>query len=88
MATFDNDLSSEDDLDNIDHNNVVDDKVNEGKNQEMKKILIIQFFMREDKFYPANIFLLILKDYDRPLACHDFSWTKFSFEGFLKISGQ
>ena len=88
MATFDNDLSSEDDLDNIDHNNVVDDKVNEGKNQEMKKILIIQFFMREDKFYPANIFLLILKDYDRPLACRDFSWTKFSFEGFLKISGQ
>ena len=73
MATFDNDLSSENDLDNIDHNNVVDDKVNEGKNQEMKKILIILFFMREGKFYPANIFLLILKDYGRPLACRDFS---------------
>ena len=56
MATFDNDLSSEDDLDNIDHNSVVDDKVNEGKNQEMKKILIIQFFMREVNFTLPTFF--------------------------------
>ena len=38
----------------------------------------------EKLFYPAKIFLLILKNYGRPI----FQWAKFSFESFLKISGQ
>ena len=53
------------------------------KNQYCFVLLYIScltlFFMGESKFYPPKIFLLILKN---------FQWTKFSFEGFLKISGQ
>ena len=43
MVTFDNDLSSEEDLDNIDNDNKVDDNADESSsdNEEMKKILNI-----------------------------------------------
>ena len=43
MVTFDNDLSSEEDLDNIDNDNKIDDDVDESSsdNEEMKKILNI-----------------------------------------------
>ena len=43
MTTFDDDLLSKEDLDNIDNDNEADDDVNESSshNEEMKKILNI-----------------------------------------------
>ena len=43
MVTFDNDLSSEENLDNIDNDNKIDDDVDESSsdNEEIKKILNI-----------------------------------------------
>ena len=42
----------------------------------------------EGKFFPAKMFLLILKNYGRLPPAAVFQGTKFSFEGFRKISGQ
>ena len=44
--------------------------------------------MTEGKFYSAKMFILILKNYGRPSPWRSFLRTKFSFEGFVKISGQ
>ena len=45
-------------------------------------------FMAEGKLYSAKIFVLILKNYGRPSAWSNVLRTKFSFEGFVKISSQ